>query len=638
MSVERNTGGHNIFEELKRFKEERERLNWEGSFSEYLEKVIENPNTAKSAHQMAYSAITSRPDFFTTGKNALFGAEKTTERFIDVLKAGAQGLEVGKRIVILVGPPGSGKSTLVNGTKRGIEEYSRTDEGALYAIADCPMHEDPLHLIPADMRPSFEDNYGIEIEGDLCPHCEDKYGETMSVKDVANIGIKRITLSEKDRVGIGTFKPSDPKSQDITELVGSVDLSKLGEFGTASDPKAYRFDGELNIANRGIMEFVEMLKSDERFLYTLLDLTQDKAIKAPRFPNIYADEVILAHSNLTEYYSYVNDPKNEALRDRMIVIPAPYTLRVSDESKIHEKLIGESEQVKKSSVHISPQALETAATFSVLSRLMPSKKYSKVQKLKIYDGQETDGLTQRDIRELQDENKAEGMTGISPRFVIDSLSTALTKQDKECLTPIDTLRALRDNLDYHPHTRDMKKEDRDALLEDLASAKQEFDEKAKQTIQKAFVYSFEDTSKSLSENYLDNVVAFCNKTKLLDPFTGEELEPDETMMRSIEEQIGVSDNGKKEFRNELLIRMASVSRRGTQFNYKSHPRLKEAIEKKLFADLKDVIKLTTSSKIPNEDQKERIQGVERTLVEDEGYCQHCAGEMIRYVGTLLSRT
>ncbi len=638
MSVERNTGGHNIFEELKRFKEERERLNWEGSFSEYLEKVIENPNIAKSAHQMAYSAVTSRPDFFTTGKNALFGAEKTTERFIDVLKAGSQGLEVGKRIVILVGPPGSGKSTLVNGTKRGIEEYSRTDEGALYAIADCPMHEDPLHLIPTDMRSSFEENYGIQIEGDLCPHCEDKYGETMSVKDVANIDIKRIALSEKDRVGIGTFKPSDPKSQDITELVGSVDLSKLGEFGTASDPKAYRFDGELNIANRGIMEFVEMLKSDERFLYTLLDLTQDKAIKAPRFPNIYADEVILAHSNLTEYYSYVNDPKNEALRDRMIVIPAPYTLRVSDESKIHEKLIGESEQVKKSSVHISPQALETAATFSVLSRLMPSKKYSKVQKLKIYDGQETDGLTQRDIRELQDENKAEGMTGISPRFIIDSLSTALTKQDKQCLTPIDTLRALRDNLDYHPHTRDMKKEDRDALLEDLASAKQEFDEKAKKAIQKAFVYSFEDTSKSLSENYLDNVVAFCNKTKLLDPFTGEELEPDETMMRSIEEQIGVSDNGKKEFRNELLIRMASVSRRGTQFDYKSHPRLKEAVEKKLFADLKDVIKLTTSSKIPNEDQKERIQGVERTLVEDEGYCQHCASEMIRYVGTLLSRT
>lgn len=630
--------GHDIFGELERYSNEQDKLRWEGTFDEYIEKVIENPNIAKSAHQIVYDAVTSREDFFTTGPNALFGAEKATNRFIDILKAGAQGLEVGKRIIIFMGPPGSGKSTLVNGTKHGVEQYTKTDEGAIFAIEDCPMHEEPLHLIPKDIRPMFEEKYGVHIEGDLCPHCKAKYGgDSLDTDMLREVMVKRLAFSEKDRVGIGTFKPSDPKSQDITELVGSVDLSKLGEFGTASDPRAYRFDGELNVANRGIMEFVEMLKSDERFLYTLLDLTQDKAIKAPRFPNIYADEVILAHTNLTEYSSYVQNPKNEALRDRMVVIPAPYTLRISDEKKIHEKLIGQSELTRKSAVHINPHTLETASMFAVLSRLAPTSRYSKMQKLKIYDGQDVDGLTQRDIKELQEEHPNEGMSGISPRYVIDSLSTALIQQGKNCLTPIDAIRALRDNLDYHPHTRDMKTEDKNALNDDLAAVKAEFDEVAKREIQSAFVYSYDETARSLCNNYLNNVEAFCNRTKITDPITEEELDPDEHLMRAVEEQIGISDNGKKEFRSELLMRMASLYRKGEKFDYQTHPRLKEAIEKKLFADLKDMVKLTTSVKVPNEDQQERIRGVESTLVEERGYCPHCASELIRYVGTLLSR-
>lgn len=631
---------HNIFGDLERYQGDQERLKWEGNFEEYVEKVVENPDLTQSAYRRAYNAITSREDFFTTGKNALFGAEKATERFTDILKAGAEGLEVGKRIIMLVGPPGSGKSTLVNGTKRALEEYSKTDEGAVYAIADCEMQEDPMHLIPNDMRPQLEQDHGIHIDGDLCPHCQEKYGGEALEDGEAfkNVPVKRVTLSEKERRGIGTFKPSDPKSQDITELVGSVDLSKLGEHGTASDARAYRFDGELNVANRGVMEFVEMLKSDEKFLYTLLDLTQDRVIKAPRFPNISADEVILAHTNLAEYKSYVNNPKNEALRDRMVVIPVPYTTEVSNEEKIHQKLLGQSEQVQNSSVHINPRTLETAATFAVLSRMGDSKKYSKLQKMKIYDGQETDGLTQRDIRELQEEHPDEGMTGISPRYVIDSLSTALIKQNKDCLTPIDTIRALKDNLDYHPHTRDMKKEEKDSLIEDLSTVKQEFDKSAKKEVQSAFVYSYDETARSLSDNYLNNVDAYCNGNKIIDPITEEEYEPDENVMRSIEEQIGISDSGKQEFRRELLMRMGSMQMKGESFTYQSHPRLKEAIENKLFADLKDMVKLTTSSKVPNEEQQERLQGVEKTLVEEKGYCQHCASELIRYVGTLLSRT
>lgn len=636
-----NNAKHNLFNQIDQHKSDLERLRWEGSFGEYVDMVVERPYLSRTAHQTVYGALTSREDFFTTGRNALFGAEETTTRYIETLKAGAEGLELGKRIILLVGPPGSGKSTLVNGTKRGIEEYSKTEEGALYAIKGCPMFEDPLHLIPQDLRPLLRDEYGIHIDGDLCPQCADKYGgENVSSDDLKRVRVQRLILSEKDRVGVGTFKPSDPKSQDITELVGSVDYSKIGELGSASDPNAYRFDGELNIANRGVMEFVEMLKSDERFLYSLLDLAQDRVIKSPRFSNISADEVILAHTNLTEYKRYVTDPKNEALRDRIVVIPVPYSLRVSDEVKIHKKLIGESEQVRAASVHINPHTLSTAASFAVLSRLKPSTKYSKLQKLKIYDGKETNGLSQRDIKELRAEHPDEGMSGISPRYIIDSLSMALTTQgdSKKCLTPIDTIRALRENLERHPHTRDMKKEDKDALLDDIASVKADFDEAAKKEVQSAFIFSYEDTARTLCDNYLANIEAFSTQSKIIDPMTDDESDPDERLMRSIEEQIGVSDSGKKEFRNELLIRIGAALRSGGTFDYTTHPRLKEAIEKKLFADMKDVVKLTTSTTVPNEEQQERIKGVERTLVEERGYCPHCASELLRYVGTLLSRS
>jgi serine protein kinase len=636
MSAEQQ-GGH-FFTQLEEYGQSRESLQWEGTFSEYLDKVIANPDIVKTAHQLAYGAVTSRPDFFTTGQNALFGAEKTTERFIDVLRAGAQGLEIGKRIILLLGPPGSGKSTLVNGTKRGIEEYSETEQGALYAIGGCPMNEDPLHLVPKDLRPKFEEDFKVHVEGDLCPRCAVEYGDKINSGKIADVPVKRVFLSEKDRVGIGTFKPSDPKSQDITELTGSADLSKLGEYGSASDPRAFRFDGELNVANRGVMEFVEMLKSDERFLYTLLDLTQDKVIKAPRFPNISADEVILAHTNLAEYDNYVKNPKNEALRDRMVVVPAPYTLKVSAEHEIHKKLLGQSELVRRSSIHINPHTLETAAMFAVLTRLAPSNKYSPIQKMKIYDGQDVDGLTQRDLKELQEENPGEGMHGISPRYVIDSLSTAVTKQGVECLTPISAIRALEENIDLHPHTRDMKADEKAKIMDALSAVKEEFVAIAKKEIQSAFVYSFEETAMTLCNNYLDNVEAFCSRTKLIDPVTDEEIEPDEKLMRSIEEQIGIGDNGKKEFRSELMMRIASVARKGEEFDFKTHPRLKEAVENKLFTDLKDVIKITTGARVPNEEQQERIRTVERTLIEERGYCQHCAGELIRYVGTLLGRS
>jgi len=183
----------------------------------------------------------------------------------------------------------------------------------------------------------------------------------------------------------------------------------------------------------------------------------------------------------------------------------------------------------------------------------------------------------------------------------------------------------------------MKKEDKEALITDLGAVKSELDKAALKEVQSAFIHAYDDTARALSDNYLSNVRAFVTKRRIVDAITDEEFDPDEKLMRSIEEQIHISDAGKKEFRNEILQRIGAMHLDGEKFDYKSHPRLKDAIENKLFADMKDMVKLTTSSKVKNPEQKERIKDVERTLIEDRGYCAHCAGELIEHVGTLLSR-
>lgn len=544
----------------------------------------------------------------------------------------ARRLDVRKRILLLMGPVSGGKSTLVTLLKRGLEQYSRTDAGAVYAIEGCPMHEDPLHLIPLELRPEIERELGVRVEGNLCPSCQMRLKNEYH-GDIEQVGVVRVLLSEEERVGIGTFSPSDPKSQDIADLTGSIDFSTITEFGSESDPRAYRFDGELNKANRGLMEFQEMLKCDEKFLWNLLSLTQEGNFKAGRFALISADELIVAHTNETEYKSFISNKKNEALQSRMIVMPVPYNLRVSEEEKIYAKLIGQSDMKH---VHIAPHALRAAAIFSILTRLKESKKQGMdlIKKLRMYDGEEVEGYKEADLKEMQTEYLDEGMSGIDPRYVINRISSALIKGDLQCMNALDVLRAIKDGLDQHPS---ITKEERERYLNFISIARKEYDILAKSEVQKAFVYSFEESAKTLFENYLDNIEAFCNWSKIRDPLTDEEMEPDERLMRSIEEQIGISENAKKAFREEILIRISSYSRKGKKFEYNNHDRLREAIEKKLFTDLKDIVKITTSSKTPDESQLKRINEVSRRLIDEHNYCPICANELLKYVGSLLNR-
>ncbi|HKV40652.1 MAG TPA: protein prkA, partial [Blastocatellia bacterium] len=571
-----------------------------------------------------------RYNFFA---NELFGIEGPISKIVEYFKSAGQRLEVRKRILLLMGPVGGGKSTIVTLLKRGMENWTRTPTGAVYAIKDCPMHEEPLHLIPPELRAEIERHYGIYIEGELCPQCRYNLEHVYHGRH-EDVLVHRMVFSEKDRIGIGTFAPSDPKSQDITELTGSIDLSTIGEVGVESDPRAYRFDGELNIANRGLMEFVEMLKVDEKFLYSLLTLSQEQSIKTGRFAMIYADETILSHTNENEYLGFVANKKSEALQDRIIMIKVPYNLKVSQEERIYGKLLNQSDAMR--SIHIAPNTLKIAAMFAVMSRLEEPKKANMdiAKKMKLYDGEDVEGFKSKDVRELQDETVREGMDGISPRYVINRLSSALVKDNITCINPIDALRAIKDGFDQHSG---ISAEQRERYLNLVAVARREYDEISKNEVQRAFVYSFEEMAKGLCENYLDNVEAYCNKEKLKDAITEEELDPDEKLMRSIEEQIGISENAKNTFRQEILIRISNYARKGKAFDYQSHERLKEAIEKKIFSDLKDVVKITTSVKTPDADQLRRINEVIDRLVSQHGYCTVCANELLTYVGTLLSR-
>jgi serine protein kinase len=628
---------------VKRLEEYRDRereLMWEGTFAQYFEIASKKSQVARLSHERIYHMImdagveTTRTGdthykFFS---QEIFGIEKPLQQIVDYFHSAAQRLEVRKRVLLLMGPVGGGKSTIVYLIKRGLEVYSRTEDGAIYALRDCPMHEEPLHLIPLDLRPDVEKEFGLYIEGDLCPHCRYMIDNQYRGR-IEGVPVKRLDFSEKYRIGVGTFTPSDPKSQDISELVGGIDLSTIGEVGVESDPRAYRFDGELNIANRGIMEFVEMLKTDEKFLYVLLTLSQEQNIKTGRFSMIYADEVVVSHTNEHEYQAFVGNKKSEALQDRIILVKVPYNLRVSDEIKIYEKLLKQS---ALQNVHIAPYTLRIASVFAVLTRLEISKKagMSPMKKLRLYDGEDIEDFKQKDIKELQDEAVREGMDGISPRYVINRLSNALIKQNVTCINSIDALRALRDGLDQHTS---ITREERDHYLNFISEARKEYDEMARKEVQRAFVYSYEESARTLLNNYLDNVESYCNKTKLRDPITDEEMEPDEQLMRSIEEQIGITDNAKRSFREEILIRISSLARKGMTFDYTSHERLKEAIEKKLFADLRDVVKITTSARTPDKEQLRKINDVVNRLMTEHGYCHVCANEILRYTGSLLNR-
>jgi len=614
------------------------KLAWEGTFSAYLDLLKKKPWIGQSAHSRIYNMIVShgvsrvnghkRYHFF---EETFYGLENTLERLVEeYFHPAATGLDVKKRILLLMGPVSGGKSTLVTQLKKGLECYTRTDQGAVYAIKGCPMAEDPLHLIPECLRDDFYREYGIRIRGVLTPlnalRLEEEYGGEM--KDVK---IERIFFSENKRRGIGTFAPSDPKSQDISELTGSLDFSTIATYGTESDPRAYRFDGELNVANRGLMEFQEMLKADEKFLWHLLSLTQEGNFKTGRYALISADPFIVAHTNEAEFRYFTQNDRNEALRSRMLVIPVPYTLHASAEEKIYEKMIKESQL---SDVDVAPHALKIAATFSILTRLKASsiRQIDLLNKLKLYDGRQVEGFLEADVAELKNEHHDEGMSGIDPRFIMNRISLALVEKEGNVLNALDILRSIKAGL------RDpliINEKDREKYSHFIMLAREEYDSLVQEEVQMASIESFEESTEALLNLYLDNIERFCRAEPRVDPITEREPQADEPLMRSIEEHIGVSEGAKRDFREEILICVSAYTRKGKTFHSHAHEGLYKALQQKLFFDFKEVIKIRTSFAHVTGNQRKAVQDVITRLVDNYGYSQRAAEDVVDYVGFLL---
>ena len=651
-------------------------LHWEGDFEAYVELVREDPSISRSAYQRLYDMIVSYgseeytrnrerlihynffDDPFENGKDAVFGIDKQLMDLVQIFRSAAHRYGTERRVILLHGPVGTAKSTIVRLLKKGLEDYSRHEDGRLYSfrwepedgeVMDCPMHEEPLHLIPHEYRHVVLDdlnngrggNQQIIIKGDLCPACRFVYNELLEkaegdwTKVISQVKVKRILLSEKDRVGIGTFQPKDEKNQDSTELTGDINYRKIAEYGSDSDPRAFNFDGELNIANRGIVEFIEILKLDVAFLYDLLTASQEHKIKPKKFAHTDIDEVILGHTNEAEYRRLLNNEYMEALRDRTIKIDVPYNIRFKDEVRIYQRDFSQDKVIGK---HIAPHTLDLAAFWAVLTRLEEPKRagLSIVQKLRLYDGRSLPGFTEDTVIELQDETTNEGMFGISPRYIQDKISNALVRDSsRTCLNPFMIMRELESGLKHHSLIT--SKEQRKQFRDLLSVVRSEYDEIVKNEVQRA-ITADEDAIKRLSANYIDNVKAYTQKQKVRNEYTGQDEAPDERLMRSIEEKIEIPESRKDDFRREIMNYIGALAIDGKHFNWDSNERLRRALELKLFEDQKDSIKLTSLvSNVVDQETQEKIEVVKTRMIKNMGYCDVCATDVLNYVASIFAR-
>jgi len=677
---------------------------WSGTFWEYLDICAQNPAVVRNAYQRLYDAILSHgsekyklfkkectryhffSDPFDGGADAIFGLDFALMSLVDFLRSAAEGYGTDKRILLLHGPVGSSKSTIARLLKKGIEAYSKTTEGAIYSFswmldencevspADgpavgagpgsktaamthefrCPMHEEPLVLIPrqaredvlARLNESFRAvNHGgrLRVQGDPDPFCRKVLEDLMAFYGgdfravMGHVKVRRIVLSEKDRVGIGTFQPKDEKNQDSTELTGDINYRKIAQYGSDSDPRAFNFDGELNIANRGICEFIEVLKLDVAFLYDLLGASQEHTIKPKKFAQTHIDEVILGHTNEPEYKRLQSNEMMEAFRDRTIKIDVPYNIRLDDEVRIYQKDFG-PDRIR--GIHVAPHTLEVAAMWAVLTRLEEPKKsgLTLLQKLKLYNGKSIPGFTEDSVRELKEEAQREGMNGISPRYIQDKVSNTLVSRqaiDEKGINPFMVINELEEGLSHHSLISDENV--RKQYRELLAVVKEEYEDIIKGEVQRA-ISADEDAIRRLCANYIESVRAYTQKERVRNKYTGRDEEPDERLMRSIEEKIEIPESRKEDFRQEIMNYIGALALDGKKFEYNTNARLYRALELKLFEDQRDTIKLKNLvSSVVDDETQAKIDVVKGRLIKQFGYNETSASDVLNYVASIFAR-
>ena len=671
---------------------------WTGTFWEYLDLAAQNPAVCRNAYQRLYDAIMSHgnekyrlfkrecvryhffSDPFDHGADGIFGLDFALMALVDFLRSAAEGYGTDKRILLLHGPVGSSKSTIARLLKKGLEHYSRSPEGALYSFSwlldehcevrptvgngsgdavrsheyPCPMHEEPLILVPRDARDAIvarlnerfrpaQHNGKIRIVGEPDPFCRKILEDLMAFyrgdwrKVMEHVKVRRVMLSEKDRVGIGTFQPKDEKNQDSTELTGDINYRKIALYGSDSDPRAFNFDGELNIANRGLCEFIEVLKLDVAFLYDLLGASQEHTIKPKKFAQTYIDEVILGHTNEPEYKRLQSNEMMEAFRDRTIKIDVPYNIRLDDEIKIYQKDFGK-ERIRN--VHIAPHTLEVAAMWAVLTRLDEPKKagLNLLQKLKLYNGKNIPGFTEDSVKELKEEAPREGMSGISPRYIQDKISNALVSRqaiEERAINPFMVLNELESGMSHHSLISDENTKKR--FRELLAVVKEEYEDIIKGEVQRA-ISADEDAIRRVCANYIESVRAYTQKERVKNRYTGRDEEPDERLMRAIEEKIDIPESRKDDFRQEIMNYIGALALDGKKFEYNTNARLYRALELKLFEDQRDTIKLKNLvSSVVDDETQAKIDVVKQRLIKNFGYNETSATDVLNYVASIFAR-
>ena len=663
-------------------------LSWTGTMSDYLNLAKGNPKVTRNAYQRLYDLIVREGtkeyvdvkkhvvhyNFFddeaNNRKDAVFGLDIPLMKLVNVLKSAAFGYGTEKRVILLHGPVGSAKSTICRRIKKGVEAYSKTEEGALYTfdwidpqgeneeifgagvkVFPTPMNEDPLLIFPNDYRATIETeinkgakgDFRVQIQGDICPASRFIFSKLMQKYDgeiekvFEHVRVRRLVLSEADRIGIGTFQPKDEKNQDSTELTGDINYRKIAQYGSDSDPRAFNFDGEFNVANRGIIEFVEVLKLDVAFLYDLLGASQEHLVKPKKFAQTHIDEVIIGHTNEPEYRRLQDNEFMEALRDRTVKIDIPYITKLQNEVDIYKKDF--NSRILRG-VSIAPHTIEVAAMWAVMTRLEKAKKanLTRLQKMKLYDGRTLPNYTEDNIKELRKETIREGLEGISPRYIQDKISNAIIQAqqvNKGSVNPFMVINELESGLKHHSLISNEEiKADYRELLEVV---KQEYEEIIKGEVQRAI--SADQTALSrLCGNYIDNVKAYTQKEKVRNQFTGQDESPDERLMRSIEEKIDIPESRKDDFRREIMNYIGAISLDGKKFDYKTNERLHKALELKLFEDQKDSIKLTSLvSSATDKDTQEKINIVKTRLIKDYGYDEVSARDVLHYVASIFAR-
>jgi serine protein kinase len=613
---------------------------------DYIEMVEKDPDIVKSSHKRLHDAIEEHGSYVMPDSDSrkfkifdgesikihkyfegeFFGMETVIEKVMSFLSSAAHKGEESRQVLLLMGPVGAGKSALTEHIKKALEGKK------YYTLKNDPHRGEPLQLIPRSLRPSVEAALNVKIDGDISPIARHKLLNDYEGK-YENFEVEEVTFSQRGRRGVASVPPMDANSQDVSVLIGSVDISKLDKFAE-DDPRSLSLNGAFNVGNRGVVELVEVFKNEIEFLHTIITATQEKRVPSPgKSDMLHFDGVILAHCNEAEWNRFQSEHTNEAIMDRIVKISVPYCLELNQEVKIYEKMLGKSDF----KAHIAPHTLKIASMFSVMSRLKESAKADPLTKMKIYNGEEVleKGRVRKvDIRDLREEAKHEGLDGISTRFITKALDNALTASDKGMITPISVMDSLTKMVKEQLVDESFKTKCLELLQKTI---REEYLKILETEIAKAFISAYEEQAQSLFDSYLDNAEAYTTRAKLKDRVTKEERKPDEGFMASIEEQIGVTGSSRDGFRSDVTAYMFAKMRRGEKVSYKTYEPLKNAIESFLISSVRSMARIVTKSKTRDDDQKKKYSEMVETLIKEYHYSAESAEEILVFASNNLWR-